>query len=74
MKCWCGEPRPKFAWAYVEASCNGLGYRHCFCGGDFCCCHLHGGTECEGCENCDTPEDDDDPPPAAPGGTTKGSA
>lgn len=38
--------------SYLEEGCAGTGYLHCFCGGDFCVCQLHGGMDCPGCEEC----------------------
>ena len=45
LTCWC-------------ETCGGSGRRDCYCGGDLCVCHLHGGIECDGCEDCDLDEDD----------------
>jgi hypothetical protein len=60
--CWCGavgdyddlcDPDG------LEEACGGSGYLNCYCGGDLCVCHHHGGIECDGCEDCDLDEDDD---------------
>lgn len=57
--CWCGEKRAWFSELHLESGCAGTGYLHCFCGGDFCVCHNHGGTECPGCDDCEDVRGDD---------------
>jgi len=54
--CWCGEREAWFS-DLMQANCAGTGYLDCFCGGDFCVCHNHGGTECPGCDDCGGAED-----------------
>lgn len=65
--CWCGEtglPSEMFG-DDLGDGCGGGGYLPCYCGGDLCVCHYHGGTECDGCEDCgrddegDWPDEDD---------------
>lgn len=53
-ECWCGAINPEFS---LLEPCGGSGFAPCHCGGDFCCCHNHGGSECDGCEECDLEED-----------------
>ena len=55
IKCWCGAEGPHdelFSLAPYAETCGGTGYIPCFCGGDGCCCHHHGGIECDGCDDC----------------------
>jgi hypothetical protein len=62
--CWCGERGTYdelFDPSGLEEACGGTGVIHCFCGGDFCVCHHHGGAGCPGCEDCDLGEVDFDP-------------
>ena len=40
-------------------TCDGSGYMHCYCGGDFCVCGNQGEVECYGCKNCEREWDDD---------------
>jgi hypothetical protein len=40
----------------LETQCGGMGWLDCYCGGDLCVCTLNGGTDCDGCPDC---EDDD---------------
>lgn len=61
IRCWCnaeGTVDELFAWEGLDESCGGSGELHCYCGGDFCVCHFHGSTECDGCPDC-TDDDDD---------------
>ena len=67
-QCWCGTKNPQFNPRGLERGCGATGFRSCFCGGDQCVCHYHGGIECDGCEDClglaeddygDEPEDPD---------------
>lgn len=53
LPCWCGETEGWMSTSGLESGCAGTGYLHCFCGGDFCVCHNHGGTECDGCDDCE---------------------
>jgi hypothetical protein len=60
MKCWCGaegKPDELFDYDCLDDTCGGSGVLYCYCGGDFCVCHHHGETECDGCEDC-RPDDD----------------
>lgn len=60
IRCWCGAEgtySQLYDHACLERSCGGTGELHCYCGGDMCCCHFHGGIECEGCPDCD-PDDE----------------
>lgn len=57
--CWCGERRAWFSFD-LSAGCAGTGYLDCRCGGDFCVCHNHGGTECPGCDDCELGDDDEE--------------
>jgi hypothetical protein len=42
-----------------EEYCGGGGHIDCYCGGDFCVCHNHGGYDCPGCPDCEEERDDD---------------
>ena len=44
----------------LEESCGGSGYLNCYCGGDLCVCHYHGGCDCPGCMDCYNGDDLDD--------------
>src|SRR5579885_3616338 len=51
ITCWCGAMGTfdeLFAPEVYEENCGGSGVLHCFCAGDFCCCHHHGQLECPG--------------------------
>ena len=50
--CWCGCKNPHFD-DDLEETCGGSGMLNCYCGGDQCVCHWHGGIQCDGCEDCD---------------------
>ena len=55
FRCWCGEigtAEQMFSDDDLDATCGGTGTLYCYCGGDFCICHFHGETECDGCEEC----------------------
>jgi len=59
LECWCGA-RGTYNELFsddLDESCGGSGELNCYCGGDFCVCHHHGSTECDGCEDC---QDEDD--------------
>ena len=58
--CWCGEENAWFSDLGLEDGCAGTGTLHCFCGGDLCVCHNHGGIECPGCDDCEAVTDADD--------------
>lgn len=56
ITCWCGatgDIDDLFDDSGLEDTCGGTGSLNCFCGGDFCVCHYHGETECDGCPDCD---------------------
>lgn len=55
MRCWCGTSNAYFAPVY--RLCSGTGTLDCLCGGDFCVCHNHGEVDCDGCVNCEEPDD-----------------
>lgn len=62
IECWCGESGPAyriFDDAFLDDTCGGTGTLYCHCGGDQCCCHHHGETDCPGCEDCRDFDDDD---------------
>jgi len=50
--CWCGCENPHYDDS-LEETCGGYGMLNCYCGGDQCVCHWHGGIECDGCEDCE---------------------
>ena len=54
-QCGCGESGPfdEMFGDALDAHCGGGGELHCYCGGDFCVCHYHGSTACQGCEDCE---------------------
>jgi hypothetical protein len=59
--CGCGESgavEDMLSPDDLEQGCAGTGVVQCFCGGDFCVCHFHGETDCDGCEDCDLGGDD----------------
>ncbi len=59
MQCWCGAKGTfdqLFDHQYLDSPCNGSGVIYCYCGGDCCVCHLHGETDCEGCDDCEDNE------------------
>lgn len=58
--CWCGEPSPLFDDDGLAESCGGTGFLACFCGGDACVCHHHGGVDCDGCDECDYDDGEDE--------------
>lgn len=63
IKCWCGAEGTfdeLFSDDVCGRRCGGSGHVDCYCGGDFCVCHYHGGTECDGCPDCEGEDDDDD--------------
>jgi hypothetical protein len=56
VTCWCGAKGPYselFDDSCLDSGCAGTGELNCYCGGDLCVCHNHGGTECPGCDDCD---------------------
>lgn len=60
--CWCGaeltdEDVQRMNDDLDGPPCGGSGMLHCYCGGDFCCCHNHGESECPGCPDCDGGDD-----------------
>lgn len=65
IECWCGARGTfdeLFDTSGLAAHCGGSGTLYCDCGGDFCVCHFHGSTDCDGCVDClhDEGWDDDD--------------
>ena len=61
--CWCGAKgtfESMHDMSCLSMDCGGSGYIYCYCGGDFCVCHWHGQTDCEGCPDCDPYYDEDD--------------
>ena len=63
IQCWCGAVgtyEELFDSQFLDSRCGGSGHLDCSCGGDFCCCHWHGGTECDGCDDCLDFDDDFD--------------
>lgn len=63
IQCWCGtvgKYEDMFDNDCLSEPCGGSGFIHCYCGGDFCCCHNHGEVECPGCEDCKSDEYRDD--------------
>lgn len=63
ITCWCGATgayADLFDDSYLAEACGGQGYLDCYCGGDQCVCHNHGGIDCDGCEDCEGDEWDDD--------------
>ena len=56
LTCGCGAQgtyEELFDDSGLDETCGGTGYLNCTCGGDFCVCHYHGGTDCDGCEECE---------------------
>jgi hypothetical protein len=63
ITCWCGATGTfdeLFAPEVYEENCGGSGVLHCYCAGDFCCCHHHGQLECPGCPDCEPERFDED--------------
>lgn len=61
ITCWCGAVgtyEELFSQSGLDARCGGSGHVNCDCGGDFCVCHWHGGTECVGCPDCESDDDE----------------
>ncbi len=64
ITCWCGAKgtyKQLFDEYCLEETCDGSRTLNCYCGGDFCCCHWHGYTDCPGCEDCQLDGCEDDP-------------
>ncbi len=60
MTCWCGEEGAHFDDDGLDLRCGGLGTLYCRCGGDLCVCHNHGEVFCDGCPDCEDPDDRDE--------------
>lgn len=62
-ECWCGVEGPADKlFEPVDGTCDGSGSIACYCGGDLCVCHNHGGVYCEGCVDCTDEEPGGDEP------------
>ena len=64
IHCWCGAIgtfEELFDMSGLASTCGGSGTLDCECGGDnLCVCHLHGGVDCDGCEDCRCNDDHDE--------------